>query len=607
MPENQEMTLQEEVLMADTRAERAAIKSSAWLDVGTVPRTSREAHDIEILYMQDAGNGGVSVFVRAWTPDGNQVGFGEDGSIDIERFRFFNPPILVPDGTFQEAFDEEMGETVRQANFREDVYEAIFLSLEQTIKVVKKSGPENISSGKVGNTTSTFYPDANPETTSVDGYVRVTGKDESWAAIIAEATGTAANDGLASSTSFLRIFSTATTNHWNTVTRSIFLFDTSPIGTDTVSAAVFSFAASTKSDTLGANPSANVYASAPASNTTLATGDFATFGSTAFCDTPLALSSVSTSGYNDFTLNATGRAAVVNGITKLGLRWVEDVSGSAPAWASLAASDITGYFADQTGTTSDPKLVVTHSSGGSTTNVSASENPSISESLSRAWTAPRSLSDAKTVADSVNRAWAASRGLADVQNVTETASRSFAGSRTLSDNVPQGESFGRAWSLSRSQGEAMTIAEYVSTGLSAIFSVIVSNAVAVNEYLSRTVSWSRSGDERVSVGEALSRVADYVRSASNEVGISEHLSALRTVTVRLLDQVGINEALLNGRLFTRIATETVSVYDSVSRSWSLANRTISEYVSIIEARADFPLNWKKRSTPTSVWRPRNRP
>ena len=40
--------------------------------------------------------GGIEVFARAWK-GAQQVGFGNDGTVEIERFRIFNPPVLVPD------------------------------------------------------------------------------------------------------------------------------------------------------------------------------------------------------------------------------------------------------------------------------------------------------------------------------------------------------------------------------------------------------------------------------------------------------------------------------------------------------------------------------
>ena len=41
-------------------------------------------------------DGGVEVFARAWR-GATPLGFGEDGSVEIERFRIFNPPVLVDD------------------------------------------------------------------------------------------------------------------------------------------------------------------------------------------------------------------------------------------------------------------------------------------------------------------------------------------------------------------------------------------------------------------------------------------------------------------------------------------------------------------------------
>src|SRR3989344_2016473 len=40
--------------------------------------------------------GGIEILARAWK-DGKQLGFGKDGSVEIERFKIFNPPILVDD------------------------------------------------------------------------------------------------------------------------------------------------------------------------------------------------------------------------------------------------------------------------------------------------------------------------------------------------------------------------------------------------------------------------------------------------------------------------------------------------------------------------------
>ena len=40
--------------------------------------------------------GGVEILARAWKGN-KQFGFGKNGSVEIERFKIYNPPILVPD------------------------------------------------------------------------------------------------------------------------------------------------------------------------------------------------------------------------------------------------------------------------------------------------------------------------------------------------------------------------------------------------------------------------------------------------------------------------------------------------------------------------------
>src|SRR3990167_2105288 len=55
-------------------------------------------YDIEIISIKNITDG-VEVLARAWK-DGEQIGFGKDGSVDVERFNIINPPILIyqPDG-----------------------------------------------------------------------------------------------------------------------------------------------------------------------------------------------------------------------------------------------------------------------------------------------------------------------------------------------------------------------------------------------------------------------------------------------------------------------------------------------------------------------------
>lgn len=75
----------------------------------------------------------------------------------------------------------------------------------------------------------------------------------------------------------------------------------------------------------------------------------------------IAYGSWSTSGYNSIALAA---AAITKaGITALGGRLSWDTDGSfGGTWANAAEVYVASYYADQTGTTNDPRLTVVHRS-----------------------------------------------------------------------------------------------------------------------------------------------------------------------------------------------------------------------------------------------------
>ena len=213
-----------------------------------------------------------------------------------------------------------------------------------------------------GFSTLTAYPDASPETTSVDGYV---GQDEAVAGVawgtIRGAAGNDFDDALATEVA-LWIKGGTTTDQWRDLYRSVFLFDTASLGAAaSVSAATLSLYGDGKGDGLGVTPNVTIVSSAPASNTGLAGTDYATLGATALCDTPITYAGWA-AAYNDFALNATGLAAIsTTGVSKFGGRNSNyDLANVAPTWGSALESYLSTFFADQTGTANDPKLVVTY-------------------------------------------------------------------------------------------------------------------------------------------------------------------------------------------------------------------------------------------------------
>jgi len=319
-----------------------------------------EVKDIKTVEIN--GQDGIEYFARAWDKQGNSIGFGEDGSVEWERFRVFNPRILVDDPNgdiIQEWIDEDTGETKTRI-LREDLVGALIKDLVHTISIVGKNGNQ-IVKGKIGNTTSTFYPDANPESTSVDGRVRhIDTAGLSWAAITS-AAGNASDANSAISRAYA-IRADGNTDEWDLIDRGIFLFDTSAIDDgDTVTSATFSLVPSTVINE-GSVAGLNVYSSNPASDTNVVNGDFDSLGSTEF-STTVNSSDLTTEVYEDFILNASGIAAIdETGITKLGTREANyDATAIAPTWSSGLDEIVNVYNADETGTDKDPKLVVVHS------------------------------------------------------------------------------------------------------------------------------------------------------------------------------------------------------------------------------------------------------
>lgn len=212
------------------------------------------------------------------------------------------------------------------------------------------------------DTTSTFYPDPHTESTSVDGVVlHASVTDLAWATLRGGAGTSATDNGTTFDTAYL--MSGVTSATWREIRRGIYLFDTSAItDTDTIDSATMSVYGVSRQSRFSQHTC--VVASTPASNTALVSGDYAQLGATKLSDTTIEWGVWSTTGYNDFALNATGLAAISKtGVTKLGTRGTGDQSNTEPSWIIITSGQAGGAGADISGTTQDPKLVVVHSAG----------------------------------------------------------------------------------------------------------------------------------------------------------------------------------------------------------------------------------------------------
>lgn len=232
----------------------------------------------------------------------------------------------------------------------------------------------------LGFATLTAYPDPGSGTTC-DGYVAMTLLDSTWLALHDAATADTVNTTDASWVA-AGFRDSGTTNQFTNLYRSIYTFDTSALGaTATISATTFSLygveifggAGVPYQDDLGWATRYDVYAATPDSMSSLTGSDYAAFGVTTFTGSPLLGTSL-VLGYNDWTFNATGIAGVaLTGITALGFRGVGyDVSNVNPntvGWSSFAQCKFVINYADAVGTSSDPKLVVTYTTGAPGTTV----------------------------------------------------------------------------------------------------------------------------------------------------------------------------------------------------------------------------------------------
>ena len=206
--------------------------------------------------------------------------------------------------------------------------------------------------------TGTYYPDAG--VTSCDGWAAqiYDGSGEAWATIRGAAGSTAASGQQSIIAIQIAGFSTEAT--WASLYRSIFLFNTAALAGGTVTAAVMRLFGEANSDNLSISPSVAMYSSNPAANTSVQAGDYDSLGTTLFSDVISYSSLWGTGGYNDFTLNASGMAAVsTSDVTKLGIRNKNyDGDNSEPGWSE--AQSYWSVFGQAKGAGYKPTLTVTY-------------------------------------------------------------------------------------------------------------------------------------------------------------------------------------------------------------------------------------------------------
>lgn len=353
-----------DLLKNKSAKEKAKIKGREIAKVDFRGKYIKDGIKIEIIEI-NAIEDGVEVFARAWKGK-KQLGFGKDGSVDIERFCFINPPILVSDSNGDVIREwTDLDKVVKQSRFREDPAEAIRQDLVHTISISTSAKLDtNIVEGKIGSTHTVFRPAAGANS-PVDGAV-VKQDSTNWATTHDATTGQTAND---TNTTMEVLCDKA--NAGGTlfrVSRAIVLFDISSIdASDTLDSITMSLWGVTIVD--NQNDLTGIVQSSPASDAAVATGDYDAYTS---IDQDTATSTVditsqNTGEFNEFSFDSTGIgwADVVldgDGIFKLGVRcgldFQETSSHSNPP--TTAQNGVIYSSADHTGITQDPKLVIVH-------------------------------------------------------------------------------------------------------------------------------------------------------------------------------------------------------------------------------------------------------
>lgn len=293
---------------------------------------------VEVLSMSKVDKG-VEVYARAWSSNGKQIGFGRDGTVDVERFRFFYPRTKVRDlnGDIAVEVTDIVTGLPRQIKQRQDPKAAILHYLTRSIKNRQfKFGPENIIKGKVGRTSSDFNPPANNADDSI-----YSGPVGAWSTARTATDGTLRGWGSLVQVSYTGSYYCE---------RAFYNFDTSAIAdTDSIDSASFTTQGDAK--VVADSYSVNVYAST-AQNAIVST-DFDDVGTTAYSDT--GITNWTDGGSNAWTFNSTGLAAInKTGYTKISLRETNmDVNGSSPSGINQFGC----YFVEDT---TDPVLNVVH-------------------------------------------------------------------------------------------------------------------------------------------------------------------------------------------------------------------------------------------------------
>lgn len=429
-----------------------------------------------------------------------------------------------------------------------------------------------------GFSTLTAYPDArSPGTTTCDGSVYRDGVDEAFSSLRSYASGSTYSDQTSTTGPIARLGASTTTGNFQNLYRGLFLFDTSSLTSEAnVTAAVLSLYGYSKWNGLGSETLA-IVSSSPSSNTLLAATDYSNLGSTSFGS--VSYSSYSTSAYNDISLNASGVSNVSKtGVSKFGTRGEWDRGGTfSGTWVSGDQSSFGAYFADQSGTSQDPKLVITY-----TTTVSKvlTVAQSSTRSVSRIVARKRTLSVAQ----------------ASVSDLVKTAHR------LLSLVVSQASSV----SLTSVQAIILSVATTTVASIAAGYEKLLAVAQSSTVTLTRGLSWALSVAQTSSATLAATRFYTQLLSVVTSTVATLQTGLFYPVEMFVWQETTAVMTAIRGRVLAVTQASTATFTRSVGKVLSVSQSVLARLAGLspagnigmlpqLPAKVLRVMNWLKRS------------
>lgn len=220
-----------------------------------------------------------------------------------------------------------------------------------------------------GFSTLTQYPSSTSAGNPIDGSPGAVGGGYSWSQIRSAAGNDASQTGASVTPIFLHYLGSDYSNsifYW--AFRGIFCYNTSALGSgSTISSATVGFcpdSAPVDNMVYGVQSDLDTWlvTSTPASTSSLASGDYAQISTTKCTASSITFTTWAANSYSSFTLNATGLSNISKtGISKFGTKSDGDISNLTPIYTNDNSDTfVSVYSSANTGTTKDPKIVVTY-------------------------------------------------------------------------------------------------------------------------------------------------------------------------------------------------------------------------------------------------------